>query len=83
MSLNKEKAQELKNMRLPLFGWLDDGEGWLVAPDDFAQDHSFITPEYAAFAERTRARWDLIQYLRTILNQWKAKKEDTAKTEEM
>lgn len=29
----------------------------------------FTTPEYAAFAERSRARWDLVTYLGVCLKQ--------------
>ena len=29
----------------------------------------FTTPEYAEFAERSRARWDLFTYLKVVLNQ--------------
>lgn len=29
----------------------------------------FTTPEYAAFAERSRARWDLFTYIKVLLKQ--------------
>ena len=70
MPLTREQVENLHRARLPVFGWMATDEGWLTAPDDFAHDTAFTADEYALFAERTRARWDLVTYLRTLLNQW-------------
>jgi len=57
----------------PRFGWVGAGNGWFFAPNDFAHDTAFITPEYFKFAERMRARWDLLEYIQTVLRQWHKK----------
>jgi len=56
---SNEKSQK------PLFGWQEQKDGWLVAPDDFAQSTAFITDEYDWWSEKMRSRWDLVEYIKT------------------
>jgi hypothetical protein len=66
MAMNKKRAERLQKQRRPVFGWVKEGKGWYYAPNDFAQQTAFISEDFEKFAKRSRARWDLIEYLRAI-----------------
>ncbi len=40
-----KKNAEKPNNNKPYFGWKEEKDGWLIAPDDFAQSTAFITDE--------------------------------------
>jgi hypothetical protein len=73
--MNPTLTDNTKNIEQekPFFGWEEKPDGWLVAPDDFAQSTSFITDEYDWWTEKMRARWDLIEYVKTYMNQKRKK----------
>jgi len=68
MSITKERAQHLRRQGKPIFGWVEEGNGLFVAPDNFAE-RLFLTPWFEDFAERTSSSYSLIEYLRTVLRQ--------------
>lgn len=52
-----------------LGGWKQvDGQPGTFTTE--AQPQDFTTPEFANFAEASRARWDLVEYLKVKINQF-------------
>lgn len=45
-------------------GWQDKGEGVFEGPPMV----NASTPEFSEFAEKNRSRWDLFEYIKTILS---------------
>lgn len=68
MSVTKERAAELRRQGKPIFGWVDEGNGLFVGPNNFAEA-LFLTPWFQEFAERTSSSYSIIEYVRTVLRQ--------------
>ena len=68
MAENENRTKTLEEKQQPTFGWVSAGNGWYFAPDGFAQTTAFFTDDFEKFSRRSRARWDLLNYLRTIFS---------------
>ncbi len=61
------KRSTKRHITKPINGWVNEGHGWYYAPHDFAQNTSYITNEFARFSRRSRARWNIFEYLRAVM----------------
>ncbi len=66
--MKTQNKRQKKDKRKPIIGWVSEGNGWYFAPEDFAQNTSFLTPEFEEFARKSRARWDIFEYIKALLN---------------
>jgi len=57
MPVTEQQADALRKARLPIHGWVDEGDGHFTAPE---QSNNYTTREYSRFARLTRSRWDLV-----------------------
>lgn len=67
MKTNNKGQRKNVHQRKPIIGWVSEGKGWYFAPEDFAQNTSFLTKEFEEFAKKSRSRWDIFEYIKTLL----------------
>ena len=63
MPISPEQAEELRQARQPVRGWIDKGGGWLEAPSK----DPHLTQDYSDFAEIQRSRHDLVHHIETTM----------------
>lgn len=75
MPMTEQQANALRQARLPIFGWVDEGNGRFTTPEhgSFNSQSSFTAEGYSRFAELTRSRWDLVTFLKTSVAQWRSR----------
>lgn len=77
MPTSKEAASASRARGEPVRGWVEEGNGWFSAPGNLAgienpktgDNIPSLTKDYSDFAERQRARHDLVHYVKTVIKQ--------------